>query len=172
MRSTRLTTVYVPIRLHLDFERMTAAELGTILQQWQAVLRAAWLERLEAYDRPMGAGFGPRQRTGHVLITTVSSRNSIEVEVAFALGEVLRTQPLSFWISHAHDVVGYIMSVMHATPFREAAADYLPRPVIPRSGEWPGAHLKMLKLKSFLLKIDIRFRIEVGTDDEDSDEDR
>ena len=82
MRSTNYTQINEPIKLHLEYDKMTVGELSNITRQWQALLRVAWRESYEAEH----GGTAPNAR---VLTVAASTENSFELISEYAIPTIL-----------------------------------------------------------------------------------
>ena len=78
MKSTRYVAINTPIKLHLEYSKMTVGELSNILRHWQALVRAVWRE---AYELEHGA----KAPNTHVMTVASSTENSFDLISDFAL---------------------------------------------------------------------------------------
>ena len=163
MKSRQHEPVGLPIRLHLEYQRMTAAELSAILRQWQVVLRAVWVEAylgLGPYPNK-GVPFTrvPRSAAPRILVSALSDRESIDVWVEYAvrIGEQLAVPalfagPVKDWPSVVRGVYAYLVSLLHSPAMndRDLARDYVSmetshiKLVAPADVLWDGEAAKSL----------------------------
>ena len=105
MKSTNYAAINAPIKLHLEYSKMTIGELSNILRHWQALLRAVWRE---AYELQHGA----KAPNTHVLTVASSTENSFDLisdyalQTAFIVNLVLG--PVTDWPRQARIAYAYL----------------------------------------------------------------
>ena len=108
MRSTNYIPIEAPINLHLEFDQMTVGELSNLLRQWQALLRAAWLESWEL-------GFSGRAPTPRLLVVSASTESSYNILSDIAIPALYFTTsvlgPIVQWPSVGRQAYGYLGSM-------------------------------------------------------------
>ena len=103
MKSTDFKSIGSPIKLRLEFEGVTVAELSNILRQWNALLRLAWRESYAIHYRG-------RAPNAHILVASVSTENSFEVLADIALATANILGPAIDWPTVARIAYGYLAS--------------------------------------------------------------
>ncbi|MCY4580340.1 MAG: hypothetical protein OXD31_15015 [Chloroflexi bacterium] len=108
MKSTRYESLDVPIKLHLDFTKITVGELSNIMRDWQALLRCVWRESY-ALQYP---GRIPSPR---ILVVTASTENSFEIISDIAIHTLFFGTaflgPVRNWPNVAKQAHGYLREV-------------------------------------------------------------
>ncbi len=109
MKSTRYAAINTPIRLHLEYGKMTVGELSTILRHWQALLRAVWRVAYELQHDDKAPNI-------HVLTVTSSTENSFDLISDYALQTAvvanLALGPVSDWPRQARIVYAYLAHIL------------------------------------------------------------
>ena len=105
MKSTSYAAVNAPIKLHLEYSKMTIGELSNILRHWQALLRAVWRD---AYELQHGVS-APNT---HVLTIATSTENSLDLISDYALpGAIIANLilgPVTDWPGQARIAYAYL----------------------------------------------------------------
>lgn len=106
MKSKDLISIGSPIKLRLEFDGVTVAELSNILRQWNALLRVAWRESYAIH-------YGGRAPNAHILVASASTENSFEVIADIALPLAANASilgPAIDWLTLARIAYGYLAS--------------------------------------------------------------
>ena len=105
MKSTSYAAVNAPIKLHLEYSKMTIGELSNILRHWQALLRAVWRDAYELQH-------GVRAPNTHVLTIATSTENSLDLISDYALqGAIIANLilgPVTDWPRQARIAYAYL----------------------------------------------------------------
>ena len=112
MRGRGYQPINVSIRLELEFEFLTAAELSNILAIYQRMLRAAWRETLHDQHVDKSPAF-------RLVITGASSSSPLEVWVNYVLPAVYFSSaiagPVKHWPGFVKGSFNYVRAVWSAT---------------------------------------------------------
>lgn len=112
MRGRGYQPINVAIRLRLEFEFLTAAELSNILTNYQRMLRAAWRETLHDQHVDKSPAF-------RLVVTGASSSSPLEVWVNYVLPAVYFgtaiVGPVKDWPGFVKAIFAYVRAVWSAT---------------------------------------------------------
>ena len=118
MKSTSYKPIDVPIKLHLEFNQITAGELSNMLRQWQALLRSAWRESY-------GLNYRGRIPNARILVVSASTENSCTFLTDIALPLAITTSlmgPVKDWPTAAMTAYHYLGSVWSIKKSRDDSA--------------------------------------------------
>ena len=105
MKSTSYSAINAPIKLHLEYSKMTIGELSNILRHWQALLRAVWRDAYELQH-------DVRAPNTHVLTITTSTENSFDLVSDYALEAAIIANlilgPVTDWPRQARIAYAYL----------------------------------------------------------------
>jgi hypothetical protein len=111
VRGRGYRAINVPIRLQLEFEFLTAAELSNILSNYQRMLRAAWRETL--HDQHVNSSPAVR-----VVVTRASSASPLEVWVDYVLPAIhlgsAMIGPVKNWPAFVKVIFEYVRALWSA----------------------------------------------------------
>lgn len=105
MKSTGYAALKAPIKLHLEYSKMTIGELSNILRHWQALLRAVWRDSYELQH-------GDRAPNARVLTIATSTENSLDLISDYAIPGVVIANlflgPVTDWPMQARMAYAYL----------------------------------------------------------------
>ena len=105
MKSTSYAAINAPIKLRLEYSKMTVGELSNVLRHWQALLRAAWREAYELQH-------GVKAPNTHLLTIASSTENSFDLISDYALQTAIIANlvlgPVTDWPGQARMVYAYL----------------------------------------------------------------
>ena len=111
MRATNYMALNAPIRLHVEYGKMTVGELSNILRHWQALLRAVWREVYEQQYRV-------KAPNTHVLIVASSTGKSLDLVSDYAIYALLLANPIvgpvTDWPRQARAAYAYLSLIWTA----------------------------------------------------------
>ena len=108
MRTGNYRQIEVPLRLLLEFERLTVGELSNVLRQYQALLRLAWQDTCEDQDITTV----PPVR---LLTVSASTEHPIDLFAEFAIPALYFSTevvgPVIHWPGIVHSTFQYIRAI-------------------------------------------------------------
>ena len=117
MRQKQIRAVWRPLRLHLEFEKLSAGEVGSIMTAYQAPLRQAWRSEI----RRLGISRPPSEP--RVILTSLSTASSLDLLADYGLPALVVSTsllgPVRNWPAIASGSLRYMAYELTAIARRE-----------------------------------------------------